>query len=194
MSNKYWFYAIIALVAIFIISGINSIPSLEESVTASWSQVENQYQRRADLIPNLVATVKGYAAHEKDTLQAVVDARANATKVTINAASLSDPEAMQKFEEAQSKVTSSLSRLLAVSENYPNLKANENFIALQSQLEGTENRITVARMDYIKTVQVYNTKIRTFPGFIWAKLYDAKPKANFKATTQNADQVPNVKF
>ncbi len=189
-----WLLIIAAVIAIFAVTGINKIPTLEEKVTASWAQVQNQYQRRADLIPNLVSTVKGYAKHESSTLEAVVQARANATKVTINADQLNDPEAIKKFEAAQGQLSSALSRLLAVSENYPNLKANDNFIALQSQLEGTENRITVARQDYITTVQEYNTTIRTFPGLIWAKIYGAKPKANFSATSPEAETAPKVQF
>lgn len=193
MQKKYWIFGIIALLALFIISGINSIPSLDEKVTASWSQVQNQYQRRMDLIPNLVKTVKGYAAHESSTLEAVTNARANATKVTIDASNLNDPAAIAKFEQAQGQLSSTLSKLLAVSENYPNLKADQNFLALQSQLEGTENRIAVARMDYIQTVQQYNTTIRTFPGMIWARIYGAQVKPNFTATS-GAEKAPDVQF
>lgn len=193
MQTKYWVIGIIALIAMFVISGINKIPTLDEKVTANWSQVQNQYQRRMDLIPNLVNTVKGYAAHEKETLEAVTNARANATKVTINAGDLNDPAAIERFEKAQGQLSSALSRLLAVSENYPNLKADQNFLALQSQLEGTENRITVARMDYIQSVQQYNVTIRTFPGMIWAKFYGATVKPNFTATN-GAEKAPEVKF
>ena len=194
IAKKYWIFGIIALLVLFVISGINTIPTLDEKVAASWSQVENQYQRRSDLIPNLVKTVKGYAAHESQTLEAVISARANATKVTIDASKLNDPAAMAKFEQAQGPLSSALSKLLVVSENYPNLKADQNFLALQSQLEGTENRITVARMDYIQTVQQYNTTIRTFPGIIWAKIYGASVKANFTATTAGAEKAPDVQF
>jgi len=193
MEKKYLIWGALALVVLWVISGINTIPTLQEKVTASWSQVENQYQRRMDLIPNLVKTVKGYAAHERGTLEAVVQARANATKVTINAGDLNNPEAIAKFEKAQGQLSSALSRLLAVSENYPNLKADQNFLALQSQLEGTENRIAVARKDYIETVQQYNTTIRTFPGMLWAAIYGAKPKANFTATS-GAEKAPDVEF
>lgn len=189
-----WIIGIIAVVAIFAFTGINKIPTLEEQVNASWSQVQNQYQRRSDLVPNLVATVKGYATHEKETLEGVIQARAEATKVTLNVDQLNDPEAVKRFEQAQGNLSSALSRLMAVAENYPNLKANENFLALQSQLEGTENRITVARQDYITTVQKYNTTIRTFPGLIWAKIYGAEPKQNFTATTLGAETAPVVKF
>ncbi len=193
MQTKHIVWGVIALIAVFVISGINSIPRLDEKVSANWSQVQNQYQRRMDLIPNLVSTVKGYAAHESSTLQAVTDARANATKVTINASDLNDPAAIAKFEQAQGQLSSALSRLLAVSESYPNLKADQNFLSLQSQLEGTENRISVARRDYIESVQQYNTNIRTFPGMLWARIYGAQTKANFTATT-GAEQVPAVKF
>ena len=193
MEKKYLIWGALALVLLWVISGINTIPTLQEKVTASWSQVENQYQRRMDLIPNLVKTVKGYAAHESSTLQAVVQARANATKVTINAGDLNNPETMAKFEKAQGQLSSALSRLLAVSENYPNLKADQNFLALQSQLEGTENRIAVARKDYIERIQEYNTTIRTFPGMLWATMYGAKPKANFTATNA-AEKAPDVEF
>ncbi|TIT48300.1 MAG: LemA family protein, partial [Mesorhizobium sp.] len=133
--------------------GYNTIPTAEENAKAAWSQVLNQYQRRADLIPNLVETVKGYAAHEKDTLDAVVEARAKATQVTVTPETLSNPEAVKNFQDSQAGLTSALSRLLAVVENYPDLKANQNFLALQAQLEGTENRIAVARRDYIQAVQ-----------------------------------------
>jgi LemA protein len=193
LNKKYWIFGIVGLIILFIISGMNTIPTLDEKVSASWAQVQNQYQRRMDLIPNLVKTVKGYAAHESSTLEAVINARANATKVTISADNLSDPATIAKFEQAQGQLSSALSRLLAVSENYPNLKADQNFMALQSQLEGTENRITVARMDYIQTVQQYNTTIRTFPGIIWAKIYGAAVKANFTAAS-GAEKVPDVQF
>lgn len=193
MGKKYWFWGILALIALFLVSGINTIPTLDEKVTASWSQVQNQHQRRMDLIPNLIKTVKGYASHERETLEAVTNARANATKVTLNAGDLNNPEAIARFEKAQGEISSALSRLLAVSENYPNLKADQNFLALQSQLEGTENRIAVARMDYIQTVQLYNTTIRTFPGLIWAKIYGASVKPNFTAAS-GAEKAPEVNF
>lgn len=192
-KNKYLVWGAIALFVLFVISGINSIPRLDEKVTASWAQVENQYQRRMDLVPNLVSTVKGYAKHESETLKAVTDARANATKVVITADNLNDPAAIARFEKAQGELSSALSRLLAVSESYPNLKADQNFLALQSQLEGTENRIAVARMDYIQTVQQYNTTVRTFPGLIWAKIYGAQPKLSFNAAG-GAEKAPEVKF
>lgn len=173
--------------------GVNTIPTLDEQVNASWAQVENQYKRRADLIPNLVETVKGYATHEQKTLTDVINARAKATSVTLSPEMLSDPEAMKKFEQSQSQLTGALSRLMVVAEQYPNLKANDNFIALQSQLEGTENRITVARRDYIETVRGYNTEVRTFPGRLWAMIYGAKPKQSF-AAPEGAENAPVVKF
>jgi LemA protein len=175
--------------------GVNTIPTKEEAVKAKWGDVENQYQRRADLIPNLVATVKGYAAQEKDVLEAVTKARASASQVTVDPSKLSDPAQMAAFEQAQGQVGSSLSRLLVTVEKYPDLKSNENFLQLQSQLEGTENRITVARRDYNEAVQNYNTEIRTFPSMIAAKvIYGSKPIAPFKATTVNADKAPTVAF
>ena len=143
--------------------GYNTIPTAEEHAKAAWSEVLNQYQRRADLIPNLVETVKGYAAHEKDVLEGVVEARAKATQVTVSPETLTDPEAFKAFQESQSGLTSALSRLLAVVENYPDLKANQNFLALQAQLEGTENRIAVARRDYIEAVREYNTDAQDLP-------------------------------
>ena len=143
--------------------GINVIPSLEEQAKAQWSQVQNQYQRRAELIPNLVETVRGYAKQEQEVLTRVIEARAKATQIQVNADQLTDPEALRRFQEAQSQLSGALGRLIAVSENYPDLKSNQNFLALQSQLEGTENRISVARRDYIQAVQAYNTEVRTFP-------------------------------
>lgn len=184
---------VIFILGLWVISGVNTIPRMDEDVKAKWSQVENQYQRRADLIPNLVNTVKGYATHEKSTLTDVMNARASATKVTINAENLSDVEAMKKYEAAQGDLTRALSRLMAVQENYPNLKADANFRTLQDQLEGTENRITVARKDYIETVQTFNTRVRTFPGMLWAAIYGAKPKATFTATA-GSEKPPEVKF
>ena len=149
--------------------GYNTIPTLEEQAKARWSDVQNQYQRRADLIPNLVATVQGFAAQEKSVLTAVVEARAKATQVKVDASQLTDPEKLKQFEDAQNQLSGALGRLLAVAENYPNLKSNANFLALQSQLEGTENRIAVTRRDYIEAVRAYNTALRTFPTVIWAK-------------------------
>jgi LemA protein len=194
LSRHMWLIIVIAAIGLFVVSGINTIPAQEEKVNAAWAQVQNEYQRRSALVPNLVETVKGYATHEKDTLTAVIEARANATKVTLSPDMLSDPEAVKNFEAAQGRLTSSLSRLMAVSERYPDLKANQNFLSLQSQLEGTENRITVSRKDYIEVVQQYNTVVRTFPGRIWAMIYGAKPKQNFTATSEGADKAPVVKF
>jgi LemA protein len=175
--------------------GINTIPTLQERAKASWSEVLNQYQRRADLIPNLVETVKGYAAQESKVLTEVVEARAKATQMQIPPDILTNPEAFKKFQEVQGQLTGSLARLLAVVENYPDLKSNQNFLALQSQLEGTENRIAIARGDYIKAVQAYNTEIRTIPGRWWrAVLYpDAEPMQNFTVAEENT-KVPEVKF
>jgi len=175
--------------------GYNTIPTLEEQAKARWSDVQNQYQRRADLIPNLVATVQGYAAQEKSVLTAVVEARAQATKVTVDASQLTDPDKLKAFQDAQNQLSGALGRLLAVTENYPDLKSNANFLALQSQLEGTENRIAVARRDYIDAVRAYNTALRTFPTVIWAKTAFSgnKPMAEF-AANEGAQTPPQVKF
>lgn len=175
--------------------GINKIPTLDEQVKAAWSEVLNQYQRRADLIPNLVETVKGYAHQEQQVLTQVIEARAKATQTTLPADVLSNPQAFHQFEQNQATLGGALSRLLAVTENYPELKSNQNFLALQSQLEGTENRISVARRDYIVAVQDYNTELRTIPGrWIAATLYpDMKVRETFTITDQSK-QVPQVKF
>jgi LemA protein len=175
--------------------GYNTIPTLQEQAKARWSDVQNQYQRRADLIPNLVSTVQGYAAQEKNVLTAVVEARAKATQVKIDASDLTDPDKLKQFQDAQNQLSGALGRLLAVSENYPDLKSNQNFLALQSQLEGTENRISVARRDYIDAVRAFNTALRTFPTVIWAKtaFSGEKPMAEFTATT-GAETPPQVKF
>jgi LemA protein len=155
--------------------------------------VQNQYQRRAELIPNLVETVRGFATQEREVLTQVTEARAKATQVQVNANQLTDPQALQRFQEAQGQLSGALGRLLAVSERYPDLKSNQNFLALQSQLEGTENRIAVARRDYIGAVQAYNTEVRTFPGRLWAGVYGAKPMATFTTTEEN-QRPPSVKF
>ncbi|HWW34244.1 MAG TPA: LemA family protein [Xanthobacteraceae bacterium] len=175
--------------------GYNTIPTLEEQAKARWADVQNQYQRRADLIPNLVETVKGFASQEKSVLTAVVEARAKATQVKVDASQLTDPDKLKAFQDAQNQLSGALGRLLAVSENYPDLKSNANFLALQSQLEGTENRIAVARRDYIDAVRVYNTALRTFPTLIWAKTLFAgnKPMAVFTAS-EGSDKPPQVKF
>jgi LemA protein len=175
--------------------GYNTIPTLEEQAKAKWAEVEAQYQRRADLIPNLVATVKGYAKQEKDVLTSVTEARAKATQVTLDPAQLTDPEKVKQFQEAQSQLSGALGRLLAVSEAYPDLKSNANFLALQSQLEGTENRINVARRDYIRAARDFNLSLRTFPTLLWAKTFfaDAKPLPEFSASP-GAEKAPEVKF
>ncbi len=175
--------------------GYNNIPTYEEQAKAKWADVQNNYQRRADLIPNLVATVQGYAKQEKEVLTAVVQARAQATQTRIDASQLTDPEKVKQFLQAQAQLTGALGRLLAVSENYPELKSNQNFLALQSQLEGTENRIAVARRDYIEAVRVYNTELKTFPGLLWAATFfrSNKPMAEF-AAAESAQTPPQVKF
>ena len=176
--------------------GLNNIPTYDEQVKSAWSQVENQYQRRADLIPNLVSTVKGYPAHEKDTLIAVTNARAKVGSIQVTKNLLENPQAMQQFQQAQGQLGSALKRLLVVSERYPDLKANQNFLALQSQLEGTENRISVARRDFITSTERYNTEIRTFPGKLWhGFLYsDLKLREAYTATSQDAETAPKVSF
>jgi LemA protein len=187
--------AICAIVIAVTVSGcgINTIPTLEEQAKGAWSQVQNQYQRRAELIPNLVETVKGYAKQEREVLTQVIEARAKATQVQVNVNQLTDPEALRRFQEAQQQLSGALGRLIAVSENYPELKSNQNFLVLQSQLEGTENRISVARRDYIQAVQAYNTEVRTFPGRLWAVVWGAKPMATFAAADEQ-QKPPTVKF
>src|SRR3954453_15310687 len=175
--------------------GYNAIPTAEESAKAKWADVQNNYQRRADLIPNLVATVQGYAKQEREVLTAVVEARAKAAQVKIEASQLTDPDKLKQFQDAQNQLSGALGRLLAVSERYPDLKSNQNFLALQSQLEGTENRIAVARRDYIEAVRVYNTELKTLPGSLWASTFfrSNKPMAEF-AANDNAQTPPQVKF
>jgi LemA protein len=175
--------------------GYNTIPTYEEQAKAKWADVQNQYQRRADLIPNLVATVQGYTKQEKDVLTSVVEARAKATSVKIDASQLTDPDKLKQFQDAQAQLSGALGRLLAVSENYPDLKSNQNFLALQSQLEGTENRISVARRDYIEAVRAYNLSLKTFPSLIWAATFfrGNKPLAEF-AANDAAQTPPQVKF
>ena len=189
-------FSVLALLGVSVSGcGYNTIPTLEEQAKAKWADVQNQYQRRADLIPNLVATVQGYAKQEKDVLTAVVEARAKATSVKIDASQLTDPEKVKQFQEAQTQLSGALGRLLAVSENYPDLKSNQNFLALQSQLEGTENRISVARRDYIEAVRGYNLSLKTFPSLIWASTFfrGNKPMAEF-AANEAAQTPPQVKF
>ena len=184
---------LVAVLLLLSACGVNTIPTLDEQVNAAWSQVLNQYQRRADLIPNLVETVRGYARQERETLEAVINARARATQMQLPPDILTNPEAFQEFQRSQAQLSGALARLLAVAEAYPDLKSNQNFLALQSQLEGTENRIAVARRDYIQTVQRYNTEVRTFPGRLWAWVYGAEPKQNFTAD-EAAMRPPQMKF
>lgn len=175
--------------------GVNTVPTKEEAAKAAWGEVQNQYQRRADLVPNLVESVKGAAAQERGTLREVTEARASATRIQLSGEQLTDPEAMARFAEAQARLTTSLIAVQRLQEAYPDLKTNQNFLTLQSQLEGTENRITIARRDYNTAVQDYNTTIRTFPSLIGARfIYGAKPLVPFQATTPGAEQAPQVKF
>ncbi len=184
--------AVIAVIAIYGVSSYNSMVSQEEAVGTAWSNVENQYQRRADLIPNLVNTVKGYATHEKETFDAVVSARAKATQTTVSIDDLT-PEKMEAYQRAQGEVGSALSRLLAVTENYPELKANENFQTLQAQLEGTENRISVERRNFNDVARAYNTSIRRFPKNIFAGMFGFEKRPYFEAQ-EGAEKAPEVKF
>jgi LemA protein len=175
--------------------GINNIPTYQQAMNASWGEVQNQYQRRADLVPNLVETVKGYAAQEKDVLTAVTEARAKATSIQLSPDIINNPEEFAKYQAAQGQLSQALGKLLSITEAYPDLKSNQNFLALQSQLEGTENRIAVARKDYIGAVQVYNTELVTIPGRWWASWFypTAKPAETFTATA-GADTAPKVDF
>ena len=175
--------------------GINTIPTFEETAKAKWSDVQNQYQRRADLIPNLVETVKGYAAQEREVLTQVTEARAKASQIKVDASTITDPAKFKEFQDAQNALTGALGRLLVTVERYPDLKSNQNFLALQSQLEGTENRIAVARRDYIEAVRAYNTELKTFPGVLWAStLYrNYKPMETF-TVAEDLKKPPTVKF
>ena len=175
--------------------GINNIPTYDEAVNGRWSEVQNQYQRRADLVPNLVNTVEGFASQEREVLTEVTEARTRVSQMNISPEMLSDPEAFQQFQQNQGELTSALQRLMVVVEAYPDLKSNENFLALQQQLEGTENRIAVARRDYIGAVQQYNTELRTIPGRWWASFMypDMEPKANFTASAEDSEN-PTVDF
>ena len=186
---------IIAPLFFILVSNYNNIPKLDENVKEKWSQVQNQYKRRADLIPNLVETVKAYAQHEKNTFIEVTEARSKVSAININENTLNNPEMMQQFSTAQAGLSSALSKLMVVVEKYPELKANENFKALQSQLEGTENRITVARRDFIEAVKNYNIELRTMPGKLVATIAhpDAKIKETFKAS-EAEQEAPKVKF
>jgi LemA protein len=197
MSRRPLALTLLAPIAVLFLSacGINSIPTAEEQAKARWADVENQYQRRADLIPNLVSTVKGFAAQESEVLTQVTEARARASSVQVDPDDLDDPAALQQFGAAQGQLDSALGRLLVTVEAYPQLTSNQNFLALQSQLEGTENRISIARRDYNQAVQEYNTLIRTFPAVIGANIfYGAEPMAPFEATTANAEVAPTVDF
>ena len=175
--------------------GVNNIPTFDEQAKAKWSDVQNQYQRRADLIPNLVETVKGYAAQEREVLTQVIEARAKASQIKVDASTINDPAKFKEYQDAQNAVTGALGRLLVTVERYPDLKSNQNFLALQSQLEGTENRISVARRDYIAAVQDYNTELKTFPGVLWAStLYKSnKPMETF-TIAEETKRPPQVKF
>ena len=184
--------AVVAVLAIWGVSSYNGLVKMDESVNTAWSNVENQYQRRADLIPNLVNTVKGYAAHEKETLEAVMAARSKATQMTIDADNLT-PEKLQAYQKAQGEIGSALGRLLAITEAYPDLKANENFKELQAQLEGTENRISVERRNFNETARSYNTAIRTFPRTLIASMCGFDKRPYFEAE-EGANKAPEVKF
>lgn len=184
--------AVVAVIAIWAVAGYNGLVNAEESVSTAWSNVESQYQRRADLIPNLVNTVKGYAAHEKETLDAVTTARTRATQVTVDAEDLT-PEKLQEYQKAQGEVGAALGRLLAITEAYPDLKANENFRELQAQLEGTENRISVERMNFNDAAKEYNTSIRKFPKNLLAGLFGFEKRPYFEAE-EGASKAPEVQF
>lgn len=196
--KKGWIVLIVVLVVLLMIFSFfkktyNSLVTMEENVNQTWAQVGNQYQRRADLIPNLVETVKGYAAHEKETFMAVTEARAKVGQMSISPEVLNNPAAFQQFQQAQGALSSALSRLMVVVEKYPDLKANQNFLALQSQLEGTENRIAVERKRFNQSVQLYNTTIRRFPTNMLAGMYGFEKKLYFEAQP-GAETVPDVKF
>ena len=191
---KYFVRAILATIIAALLSSFsyNSMVEADENINAQWAKVENQYQRRADLVPNLVNTVKGYAAHESETLEAVIAARSKATQITVDPANLTE-ENLQKYQEAQGELSSALGKLLAITENYPDLKANQNFLELQAQLEGTENRIATERSRYTDAVNAYNKKIRKFPALITAKIFGFDAKPQFKAEA-SATQAPTVEF
>lgn len=175
--------------------GVNTIPTQQQQAQAAWAEVQTQYQRRSDLIPNLVATVQGYAAQERGVLTDVTNARANATKVQVNASTITDPQQFQQFQQAQDRLSGVLGRLLVANERYPELKSNENFLALQSQLEGTENRISVARRDYNEAARVYNTTLVTFPGVLWKNtMYSSYKPMNLFSASGQAQSAPTVNF
>lgn len=196
MKKTWIILAVIAVIVVVIYSSVkgtyNTMVTMDEGVSASWAQVENVYQRRADLIPNLVNTVKGYASHEQETLQGVIEARAKATSVSLKADNL-NPEALQQFQQAQDGLSSALSRLMVVVERYPDLKANQNFLDLQAQLEGTENRITVERRKFNESAQAFNTYVRSFPKNIYANIFGFEKKAYFSAEA-GAEKAPVVNF
>ena len=196
MKKFFLVLLIIVLPLVYLVySNYNNVPRLDENVNEKWSQVQNQYQRRSDLIPNLVETVKAYAQHERLTFAQVTEARSKVSQINLNAQDLNNPEKLQQFSDAQAALSSSLSKLMLVVEKYPDLKANQNFLALQSQLEGTENRITVARKDFIEAVKLYNLELRTMPGRLIAYIFhsDAKIKETFK-TNETNQETPKVKF
>lgn len=184
--------AVVAVIVIWAISGYNGLVSMDENVSGQWSNVETQYQRRADLIPNLVNTVKGYAAHEKETLEGVIAARSQATQIKVDPTDLT-PEKLAEYQKAQGQLATALGKLLAITENYPDLKANQNFLELQAQLEGTENRINVARKNFNDAAKAYNTAIRRFPRNILAGLFGFDKRAYFEAA-EGAEQAPKVEF
>ncbi len=184
--------AVVAVIAIWAISGYNSLVGMDENVSNQWANVETQYQRRADLIPNLVNTVKGYAAHEKETLEGVIAARSQATQIKVDPTDLT-PEKLAEYQKAQGQLATALGKLLAITENYPDLKANQNFLELQAQLEGTENRINVARKNFNDAAKAYNTAIRRFPKNILAGMFGFDKRAYFEAA-EGAEQAPQVQF
>ncbi|HEY1782709.1 MAG TPA: LemA family protein [Roseiarcus sp.] len=194
--NRLRAFAVLALIGVSVSAcGYNVIPTKQEAANAAWAEVQNQYQRRADLVPNLVATVQGFAKQEKDVFVQVTEARAKATSIHLDANDLTDPAKVKALQDAQNALSGALGRLLAISENYPDLKSNQNFLALQSQLEGTENRIAVARRDYVAAVQDFNTSLRTFPTLIWAQTVfrSTQPMVPFTANAE-AQTAPKVKF
>jgi LemA protein len=196
-SSRFLRNALLIVAAALFVSGcgVNNIPTYDEQAKAKWSDVQNQYQRRADLIPNLVETVKGYATQEKEVLTQVVEARAKASQIKVDASTINDPAKFKEYMDAQNQLTGALGRLLVTVERYPELKSNQNFLALQSQLEGTENRIAVARRDYIEGVRVYNTELKTFPGMLWANTLwrGYKPMETF-TVAEEMSKPPTVKF
>ena len=196
LFNRLRALAALALIAVSVSAcGYNVIPTKQEAANAAWAEVQNQYQRRSDLVPNLVATVQGFAKQEKDVLTQVTEARAKATSIHLDANDLTDPAKVKQLQDAQSALSGALGRLLAISENYPDLKSNQNFLTLQSQLEGTENRIAVARRDYVAAVQDLNTSLRTFPTMLWAQTVfrSVQPMVPFTADAE-AQTAPKVKF